>query len=208
MKTHIKTLLTLTFLGSMYSNIAIAKGTADIPPPAEQTQAVEAPSAADGILRLTTSFGPASLSVGSDNYTVGGASDIAIEYRFTENSLGATGLWVSFRYLPLGSAVELEGEEYAGVMNGLFIGVTADYALPSENWLAYAAVEAGGYGPDFDDELELIDADGPKDFQAGVQLSGGANYIFDKKFTLGPKLVIGLGSFTSYALTANAVFTF
>ena len=35
-------------------------------------------------------------------------------------------------------------------------------------------------------------------------MSGGANYVIDKKFSIGPKLALGFGAFNSYALTANA----
>ena len=137
----------------------------------EPTNIPVTPSAVDGILRISTSFGPASLTVDSDNYTVGGATDLAIEFRFTENALGAKAMWASFRYLPFASAVELSGKyTRVGVMNGLFLGVTSDYALPSESWLAYASLEVGGFGPDFGDDFDLTDSSAPKDhrWSAGV----------------------------------------
>ena len=101
MKIKTTMIVTASIFGLLYSGVSLSKGTSEIPPPAEQTQANETtnipvtPSAVDGIIRISTSFGPASLTVDSDNYTVGGATDLAIEFRFTENALGAKAMWAS-----------------------------------------------------------------------------------------------------------------
>lgn len=200
--------LLLILSASLFQSAALAKELDSVTPPSSDVPAMSGPSPVDGILRVSTSFGPASLSVDSVNYKVGGATDILAEYKIGAGFMGTKALWATFRYLPFGSAAEVEGYEYEGVMNGIFFGASADIALPIPSWSAFASAEIGGFLPSFDSVETLETSEEPTDFASGIMLGGGALYHLNDKFAFGPKLNVGAGSFTSWQLGLNASFAF
>lgn len=177
-------------------------------PAAGNSLATASVSAADGIVRLWTSFGPASLSVDGNDYNVGGASDITLGYKVLEKFLGSKGLWSTLRYAPFASIVEVDEVEYTGVMDGIFVGVYADYKVPSDKWSAYATAELGGFLADLEDSTGVLKPDAPSGFFSGLTLGGGANYEILEKFWFGPKLSLGFGGFTSWQLSLSGSFNF
>ena len=173
-----------------------------VPPSSNMASASNA--ALDGKLRLSTSFGPASLSVEEANYKIGGASEIIAEYKFMDTLFGSTGVWGAFKYLPLSSATVANNEEVSGVMNGIFFGGTLDFGLPMEKWSAFAFSDIGGFLPNFENEKE----DAPSDFLAGIMIGGGANFELTERFVFGPKLSLASGGFNFWHVSFNATFAF
>jgi hypothetical protein len=178
------------------------------PKPSSDIPGKSGSSSLDGKLRLSTSFGPASLTIDSANYKVGGASEILVEYKIGDVFLGSNGFWTSFKYMPLGANADVEGVEYTGVMDGIFFGVGLDYGLPMIDWSAFVSAELGGFLPDLESTVEVDGVEEPTDFASGLLISGGANYHITDKFIFGPKLTVGSGTFTAWHLALNGTFSF
>jgi hypothetical protein len=210
------------------SGAAVAKGLSELSDenPAEQpadgakeeggdeegakTEAVKQPGAASKALAdklfLSTSGGWATGSRSDGKWTASGMSDLEVGYKLVTLNKQMN-VFGTYRYAPMAVAGTVDDRSYRGVWEAHFFGGRFNYQL-SKTLTALASGELGYV------LVHVNDTDGlapeTKVSNPGVQLAvgGGADFMLIDKWTVGPRLVVGVGGFTTVQVAAAAGFLF
>ncbi len=158
-------------------------------------------------LSLATSFGWVSASKGKGEWHGGGMSDLTVGYKLAainaQMSIAGT-----YRYAPVAVSGVEDDASYRGVWETHFFGAHMNYVMSP----TMTVVGTGELGYT---QVHLKPTDGQEQVtkhEAGggqVALGGGADFqLFEKGMTVGPKLVLGFGSFTTIQVAGSVGFLF
>ncbi len=170
------------------------------------TQSATSKALADKLL-LATSFGWVSASKSKGDWQGSGMTDLTIGYKLAalnaQMSLAGT-----YRYAPVAVSGVEDDASYRGVWETHFFGARMNYAMSP----TMAIIGSGELGYT---QVHLKPTDGQEQVtkhEAGggqVALGGGADFqLFEKGMTVGPKLVLGFGSFTTIQVAGSVGFLF
>lgn len=200
----------------LHTDILVAKNLENVQPPAEEAAEVKKPASVtasnspvttkwDGLIRVSTSYGLASLKIDDNDYKIGGASDFKVSYKFS-NSLMGMPAFATFRYAGHGVFTDIDGEDYTGSVSGIFFGAGVDVPI-QDGVIAFGGAELGGFLQDLEDTQGTNTSSPPSDFAAGLVMTGGANYMLQEKLAIGPRIDVGFGGFTTWSLLFQAELT-
>lgn len=161
-------------------------------------------------LAVATSFGLSDVRNGSENWRGSGMSDIFFTYDLGISLFGG-GLFGTFRYAPMDVAPQVfqdgQDQAYTGVIEHYLAGAEYRMLLGEEFW-AVGDAELGLVFTHLNDQVGLPDEKQPEDTGFLLNVGGGLDWQLLKKFRLGPRLRVGLGSFTTIQLSGHATFAF
>jgi hypothetical protein len=160
--------------------------------------------------QLATSYGWAALSKSSNSWHANGMSDLTVSYRLPMKIVGEA-MYATFRYAPMSVAPMIKdaGQNYAytGSVEGYHFGANAVFRI-KERLTACGSAELGLMKVTLTDALGLPDHKVPNDSGVNMTVGGGADWEFLPGFDLGPRVYLGVGSFTAFQLGASGVFSF
>jgi hypothetical protein len=172
------------------------------PPPTEFSKKVA------GNMSVATSFGWLMASKSKGEWKGGGGmTDLTIAYKVATLSATMTADG-TYRYAPMAVSGTEDDHSYRGVWEAHYFGGRMRYALRPN----LSAVGSGELGYVM---VHVTPVDGlPEEDEAGksgvsIALGGGADWqIFEPGFTVGPRLNVGFGSFTTVQVSGAATFVF
>lgn len=161
-------------------------------------------------LFLSTSFGLSSLKKGSVSWRSSGLGELAVGFD-PQTPIAGMPVIITGRYVPMDVAPNFEkngrSEEYKGVVEFWLVG--GELWIPvQEGMTAVAGAELGLGFVHLIDQIELPDEEQPEDIAMGFLIGGGADWKVLEKLMVGPRLKVGLGTFTQIQLSAHLTFAF
>ena len=140
-----------------------------------------------------------------------GFADIKLSY-FPDYKVADRDVFLTLRYVPIDveatSNIDNMEQEYAGIMELFNLG--AEVLLPSKNWFEWlASAEVGLVKSSFKALIPISEYSPPiKKWGAEVLVGTEARFKPIEKISIGPRVYIGFGTFTTFNFLANATFYF
>jgi len=158
-------------------------------------------------LYLASSFGWASASRSTGKWKGSGASDITLGYKLPVQLMPKLALWGTYRYAPIAVAGELDGVSYRGVWEGHNFGALG--SLPLSDKLNLLGSFELAYVLVYLRPLDNIEAEKKAETNGVLaNIGGGADWKLVDKLAAGPRLHIGVGSFTVVQVSGEVSYMF
>jgi hypothetical protein len=174
------------------------------PKPVERS---EQSKSLDGKLFLGTGVGITSLGASSGSWSGGGVSELMIGVKTPVKVMDRLALWGIGHYQPISGTASIDDVDYRVRVSSYGAGALAKFEI-MPNMVATGLGVLAITSTLADVAMARPKADDVEGYGFRMIVGGGAEWTLLEKIQAGPRVMLGLGSFTTFELGATVGFMF